>query len=293
MSKIILITGPTAVGKTALSIALAKRLNAQIINADSTQVYKDANIATAKITEKEKEGIVHHLIDIKTLDEDYTIYDFQKDGRKLIDELLKKNINIVIVGGSALYVKALLYDYNLEKEEKDNIDLSKYTNEELKEMADRVDKDNNIHINNRHRLERYIKYYKKTGKTITKTDNINKRIYDFEAIGLNATRNEIYTRCDKRVDEMFDSGLLEEAKRLYEKHYKKFKSIIGYKELSEYFEGKISLEEAKDEMKKNTRHFAKRQLTFYNHQFDNIKWFTTNYKDFSKTINEVFEYLNI
>ena len=174
MSKIILITGPTAVGKTALSIALAKRLNAQIINADSTQVYKDANIATAKITEKEKEGIVHHLIDIKTLDEDYTIYDFQTDGRKLIDELLKKNINIVIVGGSALYVKALLYDYNLEKEEKDNIDLSKYTNEELKEMADRVDKDNNIHINNRHRLERYIKYYKKTGKTITKTDNINK-----------------------------------------------------------------------------------------------------------------------
>lgn len=293
MSKIILITGPTAVGKTALSIALAKRLNAQIINADSTQVYKDANIATAKITEKEKEGIVHHLIDIKTLDEDYTIYDFQKDGRKLIDELLKKNINIVIVGGSALYVKALLYDYNLEKEEKDNIDLSKYTNEELKEMADRVDKDNNIHINNRHRLERYIKYYKKTGKTITKTDNINKRIYDFESIGLNAPRNEIYTRCDKRVDEMFDTGLLEEAKRLYEKHYKKFKSIIGYKELSEYFEGKISLEEAKDEMKKNTRHFAKRQLTFYNHQFDNIKWFTTNYKDFSKTINEVFEYLNI
>ena len=293
MSKIILITGPTAVGKTALSIALAKRLNAQIINADSTQIYKDANIATAKITEKEKEGIVHHLIDIKTLDEDYTIYDFQKDGRKLIDELLKKNINIVIVGGSALYVKALLYDYNLEKEEKDNIDLSKYTNEELKEMADRVDKDNNIHINNRHRLERYIKYYKKTGKTITKTDNINKRIYDFESIGLNAPRNEIYTRCDKRVDEMFDSGLLEEAKRLYEKHYKKFKSIIGYKELSEYFEGKISLEEAKDEMKKNTRHFAKRQLTFYNHQFDNIKWFTTNYKDFSKTINEVFEYLNI
>ena len=160
-------------------------------------------------------------------------------------------------------------------------------------MADRVDKDNNIHINNRHRLERYIKYYKKTGKTITKTDNINKRIYDFESIGLNAPRNEIYTRCDKRVDEMFDTGLLEEAKRLYEKHYKKFKSIIGYKELSEYFEGKISLEEAKDEMKKNTRHFAKRQLTFYNHQFDNIKWFTTNYKDFSKTINEVFEYLNI
>ncbi len=293
MSKIILIIGPTAVGKTALSIALAKRLNAQIINADSTQVYKDANIATAKITEKEKEGIVHHLIDIKTLDEDYTIYDFQKDGRKLIDELLKKNINIVIVGGSALYVKALLYDYNLEKEEKDNIDLSKYTNEELKEMADRIDKDNNIHINNRHRLERYIKYYKKTGKTITKTDNINKRIYDFESIGLNATRNEIYERCDKRVDEMFDSGLLEEAKRLYEKHYKKFKSIIGYKELGEYFEGKKSLEEAKDEMKKNTRHFCKRQLTFYNHQFDNIKWFTTNYKDFSKTINEVFEYLNI
>ena len=293
MSKIILIIGPTATGKTALSIALAKKLNAEIINADSTQIYKEANIATAKITEEEKEGIKHHLIDIKNLGEEYTIYDFQKDGRKIIDDLLSKNINIVIVGGSALYVKALLYDYKLDKEEKDDIDLSNYTNQELKDMADKIDINNNIHINNRHRLERYIKYYKKTGKTITKTDSINNKIYDFEVIGLNAPRDEIYNRCDKRVDEMFDSGLLEEAKSIYNKHYKNYTSIIGYRELDKYFKGEISLDEAKELMKKNTRHFAKRQITFYNHQFNDIKWFNTNYKDFNKTIDEVFKYLDI
>ncbi len=293
MSKIILIVGPTATGKTALSISLAKALDAEIINADSTQVYKEANIATAKITKKEMEGIKHHLLDITTLDKDYTIYDFQKDGRKIINELTSKDKNIIIVGGSALYVKALLYDYDLKEEEKDNIDLSSYSNSELKKIADEIDINNNIHENNRHRLERYIKYYKKTGKTITKTDNINKKVYNFETIGLNAPREEIYNRCDKRVDEMFASGLLKEAESLYKKNYKNFSSIIGYRELSEYFKGNISLEEAVEEMKKNTRHFAKRQVTFYKHQFDDIKWFNTNYEDFDQTIKEVKDYLNI
>ena len=291
MSKIILIVGPTATGKTALSIALAKEYSAEIINADSTQIYKEPLIATAKITEEEKEGILHHMIDIKSLSEEYSIYDYQKDARKVLDDLIKKDKNIIIVGGSGLYVKALLYDYNLEKESSNDIDLSMYSNQELKSMADLIDENNNIHVNNRHRLERYIKYNKKTGKVITKTDEINKKLYDFITIGLNAPREEIYKRCDNRVDEMFNNGLLDEAKSLYDKHLKNFTTIIGYRELNEYFNGNISLEEAKEEMKKNTRHYAKRQITFYKHQFDNIVWFNTDYNNFENTINEVIKYL--
>ena len=291
MSKIVLIVGPTATGKTALSIALAKKYNAEIINADSTQIYKEPIIATAKITEEEKEGIPHHMIDIKSLKEDYSIYDYQKDARKVLDELISKDKNVIIVGGSGLYVKALLYDYNLEKEDLKDIDLSGYSNQELKTMLDEIDKNNNIHVNNRHRLERYIKYNKNTGKLITKKDEINKKIYDFITIGLNAPREEIYNRCDKRVDEMFDNGLLDEAKNLYNKHYKNFTTIIGYRELFEYFENRITLDEAKEMMKKNTRHYAKRQITFYKHQFDNIEWFETNYSNFKETINNVINYL--
>ena len=291
MSRIILIVGPTATGKTALSIALAKKYNAEIINADSTQIYKEPLIVTAKITEEEKEGIPHHMIDIKSLKDDYSIYDYQRDARKVLDELISKNKNVIIVGGSGLYVKALLYDYNLEQEKSSNIDLSFYSNQELKEMADKIDINNNIHVNNRHRLERYIKYNKNTGKVITKTDNINKKKYDFITIGLNAPREEIYKRCDKRVDEMFDNGLLDEAKSLFEKHYKNYTTIIGYRELNEYFNNNISLDEAKEIMKKNTRHYAKRQITFYKHQFDNIIWFETNYKNFNETIDNVINYL--
>ena len=291
MSKIILIVGPTATGKTALSIALAHEFNAEIINADSTQIYKEPLIATAKIKEEEKENVPHHMIDIKSLKDDYSIYDYQTDARKILDGLIKKDKNVIIVGGSGLYVKALLYDYSLEKEISKDIDLSNYTNQELKDMADEIDANNNIHINNRHRLERYIKYYKNTGKTIKKSDEINKKIYDFEIIGLQAPREEIYNRCDKRVDEMFDNGLLEEAKDLYEKKYKNYTSIIGYRELNDYFEGRISLEKAKELMKQNTRHYAKRQITFYKHQFSDIKWFNTNYSDFNKTIDEVIKYL--
>ncbi len=290
MSRIILIVGPTATGKTALSIALAKEFNAEIINADSTQIYKEPLIATAKIREEEKEGIPHHMIDIKSLKDDYSIYDYQVDARKILDKFIKEDKNVIIVGGSGLYVKALLYDYSLEKEELRDIDLSNYTNEELKSMADEIN-DNNIHVNNRHRLERYIKYYKSTGKTITKTDNINKKLYNFEIIGLQAPREEIYNRCDKRVDEMFKDGLLDEAKELYKKKYKNFTSIIGYRELNDYFDGKISLEKAKELMKQNTRHYAKRQITFYKHQFENIKWFNTDYSNFNNTINEVIKYL--
>lgn len=290
MSKIIVIAGPTATGKTKVSITLAHLLNAVIINADSTQVYKEPLIATAKIKEEEKEGIEHYLFDIVSLNDDYTLFDYQKDGRGLIDKFVKENRNIIIVGGSGLYLKALLYDYKLEETNIKRIDYSNYTNQELKDIADSISKDNNIHVNNRQRLERYITYFKETGKTIKKTNDIEKRIYDFTLIGLNGNRDEIYKRCDDRVDEMFNNGLLDEAKRLYDLKLKNYTNIIGYRELNKYFNGEISLEDAKNEMKKNTRHYAKRQFTWFKNQMKDITWFQVDYKNFDNTLNQIIDF---
>ena len=290
-NKIIVIAGPTATGKTKLSVELAKEYNAVIINADSTAIYKEPLIATAKVTEEEKEGIPHYMLDLISLDEEYTIYDFQKEGRALIDKLISENKNIIIVGGSGLYIKALLYNYNLEETTPDKVDYSMYSNEELKSQADEIDINNNIHVNNRQRLERYITYFNKTGKTINKTDEINQKLYDFTLIGLDAPREIIYERINKRVDQMFESGLLEEAERLYKENYKNYANIIGYRELNEYFKNNITLEEAKEQIKQNTRHYAKRQFTWFKNQMDDIKWFNVNYEDFNQTINEIKKYL--
>ena len=292
MSKIILIVGSTATGKTALSLKLAKKLNASIINADSTQIYKEPIIATAKIRENEKEGIPHYMMDLISLNDDYTLYDYQKEGRKVLDKLINENKNVIIVGGSGLYVKALLYDYKLDEENNSNIDLSSYSNEELKSMADNI-KTNDIHVNNRQRLERFINQYNNKGY-ITETTNLrNKKVYDFSIIGLNAPREIMYKKINDRVDHMVKNGLLEEAEYLYKQNLKNFKNIIGYKELIDYFDNKKSLNDALDEIKKDTRHYAKRQITWYKNQFEDIKWFETDYDDFNNTINKVEEYLNI
>lgn len=291
-SKIIVIAGPTATGKTKLSVELAKDYNAVIINADSTAIYKEPLIATAKVTEEEKESIPHYMLDLISLNEEYTIYDFQKEGRALLDKFISENKNIIIVGGSGLYIKALLYNYNLEETTPDKVDYSSFSNEELKNQADSIDPNNNIHVNNRQRLERYITYFNKTGKTISKTDEINQKLYNFTLIGLDAPRDIIYERINKRVDKMFESGLLEEAKRLYKENYKNYSNIIGYRELNEYFKNNMTLEEAKEQIKQNTRHYAKRQFTWFKNQMDDIKWFNVNYEDFNQTINEIKKYLN-
>lgn len=289
MSKIIVIVGPTGVGKTACSIYLAHKYNAEIINADSTGVYKEPLIATAKVTEEEKDGVIHHMLDLVSLDDDFTLYDYQVKGRKILDDLISKNKNIIIVGGSGLYIKALLYNYKLDKTDNVKVDYSKYTNQELKNMADKIDKNNNIHINNRQRLERYITYYKQTGKTIKKTDDINKKLYNFDIIGLKSDRETLYKRMNDRVDIMLKNGLLDEAKSLKDK--KNFNNIIGYKELNQYFNGLISLDEAINLIKQNTRRYSKRQFTWFNNQMKDIKWFDVNYNDFNETIKEIDIYL--
>lgn len=291
MSKIILIVGPTGTGKTTLSIKLAKKYDAVILNADSTQVYTEPLIATAKIKEHEKENIEHYLFDVVSLNDDYTLYDYQKDGRRLLDRFISENKNVIIVGGSGLYVKALLYNYVLEDKKEIDIDFSEYSNEELKNKVLALDPESDIHVNNRQRLEGFLKHYYETGKVIKKTDEINNKLYNFISIGLKSDRETLYKMLDKRVDSMFNEGLLDEAERLYKMNLKNYTNIIGYRELNEYFNGNITLEEAKDLIKRNTRRYAKRQFTWFNNQMKDIKWFDVNYDNFYDTIKEVENYL--
>lgn len=288
MKNIIVITGPTGVGKTKMSIELAKRIDAEIINADSMQVYKDLNIGTAKITEKEKEGIPHHLFDIVEPTNMYTVYDYQKDARDIINDVLSRGKKVIIVGGTGLYIKALLYDYKFIKEDK-TYDFSKMSNEEILDKINSYNLDINLHINNRKRLERVLTKLYNNNMQTEKTDTV---LYDFVAIGLTTTRDNLYKIIDNRVDKMIEDGLIDEVEKLYKKniHSKAINTGIGYKELYKYFDKEISLDEAISLIKKNSRHYAKRQYTFFNNQM-NIKWFNTNYEDFSLTVEEVYNYI--
>ena len=288
---IICIVGPTGVGKTKLSVELAKILNGEIINADSTQVYKGLDIATAKVTEEEKENIPHHLFDIKDITEDYTVYDYQKDARNCIEDILSRNKTPILVGGTGLYIKACLYDYKFE-DEKEVKDYSNYSNEELYELLLSVDKDTNIHPNNRKRIERALNYYYSNNKPLSKKEKTDNLIYDTIFIGLTTDRENLYDRINKRVDLMVKNGLLDEAKKIFESNVrtKAVLTPIGYKELFPYFEDKASLEDCLNLIKQNSRRYAKRQYTWNNHQIP-VVWFNTNYDDFNKTVEEVKKYI--
>lgn len=287
--KIIVITGPTASGKTKISVEVAKYLNAQIINADSRYLYKEANIATAKVSGEEMDGVIHNMIDTISLNEDYSIFNYQRDARSVLDRLIKENKNAIIVGGSGLYIKALLYDYKLEENNKVNIDFSKYSNDELKIWANKINSNNDIHVNNRQRLERYIsKYIENGNKEVENNDVFNKK-YDFITFYLNVEREALYKRINDRVEDMFKNGLLEEAVSL--KKYKHFKDIIGYKELIPYFNNLITLDEAKEEIKKDSRHYAKRQITWFTHQMNDKIIIDVDYNDVNKSIKEIINYI--
>lgn len=290
MSRVIVITGPTAVGKTKLSIELAKKLNGEIINADAMQVYKELNIGTAKVTEKEKENIPHHLFDIKEVEEEYSIYNYQKDCRKVIDDILRRNKTPILVGGTGLYIKAALYDYKLSEEKTNNTYDNLKTEEIYKELL-KLDKDINIDKNNRRRLIRALNYYKENNTSIS-NNKTNKLLYDTIFIGLTTDREILYEKINQRVDNMIENGLLEEVKYYYDKNIKTKPLIngIGYKELYNYFDGLCSKEEAVEKIKQNSRHYAKRQYTFLNHQL-NVVWFETDYNNFNNTIEKVSSYI--
>ena len=293
MSKIICIVGPTGVGKTKLSIELAKKLNGEIINADSTQVYKGMDIATAKVKEEEKEGIPHHLFDIKEIDEDYTVFDYQKDCRAKIKEIQDKNKTPIIVGGTGLYIKAALYDYKFE-EENNVFNYSNYTNEELYNKLITIDPKTEIHKNNRKRIERALSYYKNNNDVLSNKEKTDKLLYDVLFIGLTCDRDVLYDSINKRVDIMLQNGLLEEAKKIYDTNIrsKAVLTPIGYKELFSYFDGNCTLEESIELIKQRSRKYAKRQYTWNKHQI-NVNWFNVDFNNFDTTAQEILKFINI
>lgn len=293
MSKVIVICGPTAVGKTKLSVELAKHLNGEIINADSTQVYRLMNIGTAKVTEEEKEGIPHHLFDIKNIDEEYTVYDYQSDCRKIIDDIISRGKTPILVGGTGLYIKAALYDYNFNDEDK-SYTYDEYTNEALYQELLKVDPNTDIHPNNRKRVERAITYYRNHNKPMSSNEKSENKLYDVVFIGLTTDRELLYDRINKRVDKMVADGLIEEAKSLYDLHIdsRALLTPICYKELFMYFEGILTLDESLDLIRQRSRKYAKRQYTWFRHQLD-VKWYEVDFNNFNNTINKVIEDLNI
>lgn len=288
---VIVITGPTATGKTKLSVELAKKINGEIINCDSTQIFKTLNIATAKVTNEEMDGIAHYLIDIKDITDNYTVYDYQRDAREKINEILKKNKTPILVGGTGLYVKAALYDYKFEEESKNE----NFENVDTKVLYDKlmeVDPESDIHPNNRKRIIRALNYYLSNGKKLSSKEKSDKILYDTIFIGLSTDRSVLYDKINKRVDKMIENGLLEEAYKVYKSDIrtKAVMTPIGYKELFLYFENKMSLDECIEKIKQKSRNYAKRQYTWFNHQM-NIKWFNVNYDNFDKTIDEVYKYI--
>lgn len=287
MKKIIVITGPTGVGKTKLSIELAKKLDGEIINADSMQVYKGLDIGTAKIKEEEKAGIPHHLFDVQNVLDDYNIYQYQQDARKLIEDIVSRNKTPIFVGGSGLYIKAALYNYEFQQESFHS-EFSDMSNEEiLLEIQKHYDV--SIHVNNRKRLVRELNKIMNDTKI---KNNGREKVYDFIMIGLTTDRTRLYEIINQRVDLMVSNGLIDEVHDLYQKgiRSKAIMTGIGYKELYKYFDGEISLSESIELIKKNSRNFAKRQYTFYRNQFD-LKWVDVNFDNFSETVLEVYNYI--
>lgn len=286
--QVIVIVGPTGVGKTKLSIALAKYVDGEIINADSMQVYRGLDIGTAKVKEEEKEGIIHHLFDICDIDYEYTIYQYQKDCRKKIEEIMSRGKTPILVGGSGLYIKAALYDYQFQEEQIFD-DCSTIPSDLLLNKIKEVDPFYKEHLNNRKRL---VRAYNKILNGTYKKQNSKPR-YSFLCIGLTMDRKTLYDIINQRVDKMIEEGLEEEVRFFYPEgfSYSSLQTGIGYKEFLPFFEGKQSLEEVVKVIQKNSRHYAKRQETFFRHQLE-VSWLKSNPNRFEETIEEAIKLLN-
>ena len=283
MKEIIVIVGPTGVGKTKLSIELAKKLDAEIINGDSVAIYKQLNIGSAKPTIEERENIPHHLLDVCDVTEEYSVYSYQKDVRKLIESISSRNKRIIIVGGTGLYIKSALYDYRFTEGTTCN-SYDNLTNEQLLNKIKSFGEEDLPHINNRKRLIRLLNKYE-NNELITKNKDL--LLYPTKVVGLTTNRDYLYERINMRVDKMLENGLLEEVTNLKDKyqHSRILNSGIGYKEFVEYFNGNKKLEDVISDIKQDSRRYAKRQYTFFKHQFS-TRWFDVNFEDFSKTIED-------
>lgn len=280
MQKVLVIVGPTAVGKTDFGIECANTFNGEIISGDSIQIYKGLDIGSAKPTKEELSKAKHHLIDIKEADENYSVKQFQELGRQCIEDISKRGKLPIIVGGTGLYIKACLYDYVFFDEDEEDFQYPDLSNEELYELLKQKDPEalEKIHVNNRKRLIRALNIYEKHHKGISsiKNEQEHKPIYDCLIIGLTADKEILYQRINQRVDRMMKEGLIKEIDGLLKKGIsfeKQSMQGIGYKEFKAYYDKEKTLEECVEDVKKNSRHFAKRQYTFFNHQL-NVNWFT-------------------
>lgn len=296
----IVIGGPTGVGKTSLSIKLAKILDAVIINCDSMQIYKHMDIGTAKITEKEKEGVEHYMFDIVEPIDRYNVGDYYRNVNSLLKKFEKDNRNVILVGGTGLYINSIVRGLSKLPEADLSIrnSLEKLSTEELYEKLKELDEEaaKEIHPNNRVRVERAVEVCLLTGNKFSKLNklNIKDNNYNFIQIALERDRKILYDRIDYRVELMIENGLVEEAKDIYEKYNSEKNKIkaIGYKELFDYFDGLISVDEAIEIIKKESRHYAKRQFTWFKGDAD-YKWFDLGQITEDEIIKKILNFLNI
>lgn len=293
MQKVLAIVGPTAVGKTSFGIECANTFNGEIISGDSIQIYKGLDIGSAKPSKTEQAQAKHYLLDIKKANENYSVKQFQELGRFYIDEISSRNKLPIIVGGTGLYIKALLYDYNFMEENNEDNQYEDLSNEDLYNRLKQLDPKalEKIHINNRKRLVRALNIIEKHNVTISaiKDAQNHKPIYDCLIIGLTRNRQELYELIDKRVDKMIDDGLIIEIDNLLKSGItfdNQAMQAIGYKEFKDYFNGEKSLEECINQVKINSRHFAKRQYTFFKNQLDML-W----YEDKNEALDRIKQWL--
>ncbi len=300
---LVILTGPTAVGKTSLSINLAKRIGAEIISADSMQVYRGMDIGTAKIRQEEMQGVKHYLIDVINPDEEFNITIFKNMACEAIEQIKANGHIPLIVGGTGFYIQSVLYDIQFEDEDKDDsyrkelYDIAEskgavYLHNMLREIDEKAA--DAIHYNNVKRVARAIEYYKQTGKRISEHNEEQQKKespYNFAYFVLNDDRKLLYDRINKRVDQMFDEGLIDEVVRLKESGINRNATsmqAIGYKEVLDYLDGLCTVEELKENIKNNTRHFSKRQITWFRRE-KNIEWLNLN--EFGHDKEKVLEYI--
>ncbi|MCM1259398.1 MAG: tRNA (adenosine(37)-N6)-dimethylallyltransferase MiaA [Prevotella sp.] len=291
MRKVVVITGPTAVGKTKLAIAIAQRFHTDIINGDAYQIYKHMNIGTAKPSMVERQGIFHHMMDILSPYEDYSIADYQRDVRKCIDELMAKEKLPLIVGGSGLYIDAVIKDYRFDEEKRnDNLEerYQHLSDEALHHYLSQLDKDaaSMIHPHNRKRILRAIEL---ASSSVSKDSRAHREHFYYETliIFLNDAREALYQRINQRVLDMVDDGLIEEVSSIGEENFSRTSKVaIGYKECLSYLKGDISKTEMIEQIQKNSRHYAKRQFTWFRNK-TSARMVDIDITNFQQTVDEV------
>lgn len=302
---LLILTGPTAVGKTELSIALAKKINGAVISADSMQVYRGMDIGSAKVTAEEMQGVPHYLIDVLAPEDEFHVVRFQEMAKEALQEIYEKKQIPIIAGGTGFYIQALLYDIDFTEQDEDTALRNHYAqlakehgNAYLHEMLRQVDpvSAEMIHANNVKRTIRALEYFEKTGEPISRhneEERAKESPYDFRYFVLTDERAHLYERIDHRVDLMLEAGLVEEVKRLRAQGcHKGMVSMqgLGYKEILSWLEGEISYEEAVYLLKRDTRHFAKRQLTWFRRERDVI-WLNKSDYDYddSRILDDILK----